>query len=80
MSYRQQFVRDSVLRLEGEGVAAAADEVRQCVVHETIDLALEDLGHGSSIVFETPTEADDNVSDIAVKNRRKFVLCLSVLD
>lgn len=56
----QQFIRDRVFRMEderGEEVASA-EELRRCVIHEVIDLALQG---GDEHLFQTPTGPDDDV-------------------
>lgn len=59
--HRQQFVRDSVLKVDDERAVIAGGEHQHCAVHETVDKLLKDWEHGVKVDFEPPTEEDDKV-------------------
>ncbi|CAM9181904.1 unnamed protein product [Laminaria digitata] len=56
----EQFVRDSVLRVddsEDKDASAAQRELRRCTVHEVVDRDISDVG--GEHVFDSSTEEDD---------------------
>lgn len=58
----QQFLKDSVLRVDDAGdeeVAAAQRDLRRCSVHEVIDHTLNDPGQNRE--FKASLEEDDKV-------------------
>lgn len=62
----QQFVRDSVLHVDGDGdeeATAAKRDLKECPVHHVIDRALNDAITDAvrDNVFEAPIEEDDKV-------------------
>lgn len=58
----QQFVRNSVLRVddsEDEGASTAERQLRRCTIHEVVDRDISDMREDH--VFEHSNEEDDKV-------------------